>query len=233
MSTKKITFFPNHIGIIMDGNRRWANSRGLPKIMGHKKWADNVVKITKIVEKIWTRYLTLWALSTDNLNKREKSEVEWIIKLINSIEKYLEKMQINNLKFETIWDLSKLPKESQDILQKVKDKTKNNTWITLILALIYWGQDEIVRATKKIISAWVNPDKLTKEEFRKYTDTWKFPEVDLIIRTGWDIRHSWFMLFDSEYSEYYFTPKKWPEFDEIELHKALEQFKNSKRNFWK
>ena len=233
MSNKNLSFLPKHIWIIMDGNRRWAKQRHLPKIMGHKVWADNVVKITNIVEKIWTKYLTLWALSVDNLNKRDPGEVEAIIKLVNSIEKYLDKMQIENLKFETIWDISKLPKESREILQKVKDKTKNNTWITLILALIYWGQDEIVRATKKIISSWLDPEKLDREEFRKFTDSWAFPKVDLIIRTGWDIRHSWFLLYDSEYSEYYFTDKKWPEFDEEELNKAINQYSSSKRNFWK
>ena len=233
MSNKKITFFPNHLGIIMDWNRRWANSRGLPKIMWHKYWADNVVKITEYADKLWIKYITLWALSTDNLQKREEKEVQAIIKLVNSIEKYLDKMKVDNLKFETIWDIKKLPKESQEILKKVKNNTENNTWITLVLALIYWWQDEIIRATQKIIKSWLSPENLTKQEFRKFTDTWKFPEIELIIRTWWDIRHSWFMLFDSEYSEYYFTEKKWPEFDEKELDNAMIIFSWSKRNFWK
>lgn len=233
MSNINNTFWPKHIWIIMDWNRRWAKQKLLPSIAWHKAWAENVVKITELAEKIWIEYLTLWALSTDNLNKRDKKEVEWIIKLVNSIEKYLDKMQVDNLKFETIWNIKKLPEESQLVLKKVKEKTKNNTWITLILALIYGWQDEIVRATKKIINKWINPEKLTKEEFRKYTDIWKFPVIDLIIRTGWDIRHSWFMLYDSEYSEYYFTEKKWPEFNEKELNKAIESFKWSKRNFGK
>ncbi len=228
--SKKI---PNHIWIIMDWNRRWANSIWLPKIMWHKAWADNVVKITEYSDKLWIKYLTLWALSTDNLKKREEKEVQAIIKLVNSIEKYLNKMKINNLRFETIWNISKLPKQSQEILEEVKENTKDNTWITLILALIYWWQDEIVRATKKIIKSWINSDKLNRKEFRKYLDTWAFPEIELIIRTGWNIRHSGFLLYDSEYAEYYFTQKKWPEFNEIELNKAIESFSWSKRNFWK
>jgi undecaprenyl diphosphate synthase len=137
------------------------------------------------------------------------------------------------LKFETIWDISKLPLESQKILKKIKEKTKNNTWLVLTIALIYWWQDEIIRATKKIIKAWLNPDEITKEKFREFLDTNFLPKVDLIIRTGWDIRHSGFLLFDSEYSEYYFTTKKWPEFDKNELEKAYDFFYNSKRNFWK
>ena len=223
----------NHLAIIMDWNRRWAKSKFLPVFAGHKAGADNVVKIAEEVDKLWIKYLTLWALSTDNLNKRDTSEVEWIIKLVDSIQKYLDKMKIDNLKFETIWDISKLPEESQNILKKVKDKTKNNTWLTLILALIYWWQDEIVRATQKIIKSWINPEDLTKEEFRKFLDTASFPEPELIIRTGWDIRHSWFLLFDSEYSEYHFTEKWWPAFDKKELEKSLEKFNSSKRNFGK
>jgi len=205
----------------------------MPAIFWHKVWADNVVKITELANKNGIKYLTLWALSADNLTKRPKEEVDAIIKLINNIESYLEKMQIEDLKFETIWNMDELPKESQIILNRVKDKTKDNKWITLILALVYGWQDEIIRATKKIISAKINPEKLTKVEFRKYLDTGFLEPADLIIRTGWDIRHSWFLLFDSEYSEYYFTEKKWPEFDEIELDKAIESFENSKRNFGK
>lgn len=223
----------NHLWIIMDWNRRWAKSRLLPSIAWHKAWADNVVKITELADKKGIKYLTLWALSTDNLKKRDPEEVKWIIKLVNNIETYLDKMQVENLKFETIWDIKQLPKESQEVLQKVKNKTKNNTWITLIIALIYWWQDEIIRATKKIIEKWINPKDLNKEEFRKYTDTWKFPIIDMIVRTGWDIRHSWFMLYDSEYSEYYFTEKKWPEFNEEELNKVIESFNKAKRNFGK
>jgi len=217
----------------MDWNRRWAKKRFLPATAWHKAWADNVKKIVKLAEEKWIKYLTLWALSTDNLKKRPEKEVKGIIKLINNIESFLWEMLDDNLKFETIGNIEKLPVESQIVLNRVKEKTKNNTWITLIIALIYWGQDEIVRATKKIINKWINPDSLTKDDFRKYLDTWKYPIVDVIVRTGWDIRHSGFLLYDSEYSEYYFTEKKWPEFDEEELNKVIEFYEWSKRNFWK
>lgn len=222
-----------HLWIIMDWNRRWASKRFLPATAWHKAGADNVKKIVKLAEKKWINFLTLWALSTDNLQKRPKEEVDGIIKLINNIESFLWEMIDDNLKFETIWNITELPESSQIVLNRVKEKTKNNTWITLIIALIYWWQDEIVRATKKIIEKWIDPNLLTKEEYRKYLDTWKFPRPDIIVRTGWDIRHSWFMLFDSEYSEYFFTEKKWPEFDEEELDKVIEFYNWSKRNFWK
>jgi undecaprenyl diphosphate synthase len=142
-------------------------------------------------------------------------------------------MDIDNLKFETIWDISKLPEDSRNVLKKVKENTKNNTWLVLTLALIYWWQDEIIRATKKIIESWINPEDLTKEEFRKYLDTSFLPNPEVIVRTGWDIRHSGFLLFDSEYSEYYYTEKWWPAFDEKELDNVVEFFKKSNRNFGK
>lgn len=222
-----------HIWIIMDWNRRWAKSRGLPSFMWHRAWAKNVTEIIKHSIKKNITHLTLWALSVDNLNKRDENEVQEIIKLINDIENYLSDSNELWLRFETIWDITKLPDKSVEILKRVKDNTKNNSKIVLTLALIYWWQDDIVRATKKIIASGIDPETLSREEFRKYLDTGFLPNPDLIIRTWWDIRHSWFLLYDSEYSEYYFTDKKWPEFDEKELDKALDFLSNSKRNFWK
>lgn len=217
----------------MDWNRRWAKSKFLPSFMWHKAWFENVKTVAKLAIKHKIKYLTLWALSADNLVKREKEEVEWLIKLINKIEDLLWEMLENDLKVEIIWDIEKLPETSREILARIVEKTKNNVWLILNIALVYGWQDEIVRATKKIIKAWIDPETLTREEFRKYLDTASLPNPDLIIRTGWDTRHSWFLLFDSEYSEYYFTEKKWPEFDEEELKKALSSLENAKRNFWK
>lgn len=223
----------NHLWIIMDWNRRWAKKRFLPPVTWHIAWANNIVKIVDYSSELWIKYLTLWALSKDNLKKRPKDEVKWIIKLINNIESFWRKIKYKNIKLETIWDISKLPTESINILNKVKEQTKNNNGLVVVLALIYWWQDEIVRATKKIIKSWLDPDLLTNDEFRKYTDTWRFPVIDMIVRTWWDIRHSGFCLYDSEYSEYYFTEKKWPEFNKKDLDKVIEKFNNSKRNFWK
>lgn len=222
-----------HLWIIMDGNRRWAKARFLPAIMGHKAWADNVVNISELCSNKWIKYLTLWALSTENLQKRPDDEIAGIIKLVNSIEKYLGKMNIENLKFNVIWDITRLPEESQEVLNRVMENTMDNSGIVISIALIYGGQDEIVRATKRIISAGIDPDTLNEVEFRKYLDTADLPVPDVIVRTGWDVRHSGFLLFDSAYSEYYFTEKKWPEFDEQELDKVIESFSSSKRNFGK
>ena len=223
----------NHISIIMDWNRRWAKEKSLPTFMWHKAWADNVEKIINLAWEKWIKYITMWALSTENLKNRPKDEIDFLIKLINNIESYLSKMIKKWLKFETIWDLGLLPEDSQIILQKIKDNTSNNTWITFILALNYWWKDEIIRGIKKFVKEWWNIDDLDEDNFRNYLDVSKFPVPDVIVRTGWDIRHSWFLLYDSAYSEYYFTPKKWPDFDEEELDKVLDFFNSSKRNFGK
>lgn len=223
----------NHVWIIMDGNRRWAQEKFLPKAVWHQKWAENIKKIAKLAIKYDIKYLTLWALSLDNLKKREESEVKKIISLLDKIEDFFWEMLENDLKFEVIWNIEQLPENTVSKLKNVVEKTKDNVWLILNIALIYWGQDEIIRATKKILKAWIDPETLTTEEFKKYLDSANLPNPDLIIRTGWDLRHSGFLLFDSEYSEYYFTEKKWPDFDEEELKKAIASYNSAKRNFWK
>lgn len=223
----------NHLAIIMDWNRRWAKKKMLPAIVWHKYWADNVKKITKICSEKWINYLTLWALSTDNLQKRNEEEVENIIKLINWMEKYLWEMLKEDVKLNIIGDIKRLPDKSQEVLKNLLEKTKNNKKITLTIALVYWWQDEIIRWIKNFIKAWWDINSLDKNNFKQFLDTRDLPNPDVIVRTGWDIRHSWFLLYDSEYSEYYFTKKYWPAFDEEELDKVIDFYKNCKRNFWK
>ena len=222
-----------HLWIIMDWNRRWAKKKILPTIMWHKAWFDNAIEIIELVNNIWVKYLTLWALSKENLVKRDKEELTWIIKLIEKLEELLPKLQKNNIKFETIWDIKKLPETSQKVLQKVKNETSKNSWMVLIAALVYSGQDEIIRAIKKLSNSSFDINSLNEKNFKQFLDTANFPPPDLIIRTGWDVRHSGFMLYDSDYSEYYVSEKFWPDFDESELNKALKSFEDRKRNFGK
>ena len=222
-----------HLWIILDGNRRWAKLQGKPSFYWHQVGFKNVENILEKIHKKWIEYVTLWALSKENLEKRDIDEVNGLIKLIDSFSDFLPNFQKNNIKFETIWDIGRLPEKTQKILQNMKDATRENTAMIVIIALVYSGQDEIVRATKKIIQSGVSPEDIDEKVFRKYLDTARFPEVDLIIRTGGDSRHSWFVLYDSAYSEYYFTQKFWPEFDEEELDRALYQYNTSERRFWK
>lgn len=222
-----------HLWIILDGNRRWAKLQGKPSFYWHQVWFRNVETILEKIHTRWIKYVTLWALSKENLEKRDIDEINGLIKLIDSFSDFIPSFQKNNIKFETIWDIERLPEKTQKILQNMKDKTEWNTAMTVIIALVYSGQDEIVRATKKILISWINPENLDEKIFRNYLDTARFPEIDLIIRTGGDTRHSWFVLYDSAYSEYYFTDKYWPEFDEQELDKALHKYNTSERRFWK
>lgn len=222
-----------HLAIIMDGNRRWAKEHFMPAIFWHKAGFDNIQTLTREAKILSIKYLTLWALSTENLKKRANDEIEGIIKLIHDAAKLLPDFQKGEVKLQIIGDIGKLPNVTQDILADLVSQTEDNTWIILTIALVYGGQDEIVRATKKIIQAGIDPASLNESEFRKYLDSAILPLPDMIVRTGWDIRHSGFLLYDSAYSEYYFTDKKWPDFDTEELHKVMKHFKSSKRNFWK
>lgn len=222
-----------HLAIIMDGNRRWAKKRKMPAIFWHKAGFDNVQKITREAKYAGIEYLTLWALSTENFSKRDSDEISGIIKLIHHSRLLLPEFHKEGVKIKIIWDIERLPQETQNILQELQDATQEHTGIVLTIALVYGGQNEIIRATKKIIQAGIDPETLDQQVFRQYLDTSFLPTPDMIIRTWWDIRHSWFLLYDSAYSEYQFTDKKWPEFDKQELHKTLEYFSGAKRNFWK
>lgn len=217
----------------MDGNRRWAKTRLLPAIIWHKAGFDNAVDIIDFAKDKHIDFLTLWALSKENLVKREPEELTWIITLIEKLEDLIPRLQKNNIKFETIWDIEKLPQTSKDILMSVKEKTQNHTGMVLIVALVYSWQDEIIRAIQKLQALHFDVSNLTEQSFKQFLDTALFPAPDLIVRTGWDIRHSGFTLYDSAYSEYYFTNTLWPDFDEKELDKALDFFSSSKRNFGK
>lgn len=217
----------------MDWNRRWAKDRFLPWVAWHKAWAENIKTVIDVCLKNNIEYATFWALSTENIKSRSQEELKYLYDLLEQIPEFLNEMIEKWLKFETIWDLDLLPESTKNVLIDLKNKTKNNSSITLILAVWYGWRNEIIRWIKKFILSWGDIDKLDEKSFLDYLDTWKFPEPDLLIRTWWDVRLSWFMQYVSDYSEYYFTQKKWPEFDEIELIKAIEKFNKSKRNFWK
>ncbi|QFR39273.1 di-trans,poly-cis-decaprenylcistransferase [Candidatus Gracilibacteria bacterium 28_42_T64] len=222
-----------HLGIIMDGNRRWAKERFLPSVMGHKAGAENIEKVVESAIEQGIEYITFWGLSTENLIKRSDTEVKDIIKIINGAKKYLKNLMKNGAKIELIGDINKLPNESQLVLNELVEETKENHKITVVLALVYGGKNEIIRGIKKFISEGGDIDNLDESSFTNYLDTGKYPPADVIVRTGGDIRHSGFLLYSSDYSEYYFTEKKWPEFNREELQNVCDRFSSSKRNFGK
>ncbi len=216
---------PEHVAIILDGNRRWASEKGILKYLGHDEGAKTLENVTKAAAKLGVKYLTVYALSTENL-KRAKEELDHLLGILAKIYDYEKSFQENGVRFNTIGDLTKLPPNLQKLLLELIEKTKNNTKITLTVALAYGGRDEIIRAIQKIN----NTQELTEENFSKYLDTKDLPDVELMIRTGGHQRLSNFLPWQSTYAELYFTETKWPDFTENELKTALEWFSQQQRN---
>lgn len=217
-----------HLAIVMDGNGRWAKQRGESRTHGHSQGAKTVRNITQYCAKnAEIQTLTLYAFSTENWN-RPKAEVSFLMTLLgkylkNESQTYME----NNIKFETIGDLSRFSKGLQKTIANLKDITKDNSRLTQILALNYGGRDEIVRAAKRVISKDM---ELTEDSIGSELDT-SYSDIDLMIRTSNEKRISNFLLWQASYSELYFTPTLWPDFCEDELDKIISDYKNRDRRF--
>jgi len=216
-----------HLAIIMDGNGRWAKKRGLKRIEGHKKGAEVVKEITTYcANNPEIDILTLYAFSTENW-KRPKMEVDFLMKLLdNWLKKELETYIKNDVKFETIGDISKFSDKLKKRIQYTKEVTKNNKKLTQVLALNYGSRDEITRAVKKLVE---KNEEITPENIQKNLDISR--DVDLLIRTSGEIRISNFLLWQIAYAEMFFTPTLWPDFTTRELEKILNEFKNRERRF--
>lgn len=221
---------PQHIAIIMDGNRTWATSKGLPKMIGHTEGAKNLRTISIAGSEQGIKYLTLWALSTENLLNRSESELKHLFSLTEKIINYLGDFQKYNVKFNTIGDLTKLPKKVQEALEETKEKTSKHTGMVLTLAINYGGQDEIIRTIKKIVSQDIKPEEVTKELIEKNLDTAGIPDVDLIIRTSDHQRLSGYLTWQSTYAELHFPKIKWPAFGASDLANSIKWFTEQKRN---
>ena len=216
-----------HLAIIMDGNGRWAKKRGLKRIDGHKKGAEVVKEITTYcANNPEISILTLYAFSTENW-KRPKMEVEFLMKLLdNWLKKELETYMKNNVKFETIGDISKFSDKLKKRIEYTKEQTKNNTKLTQVLALNYGSKNEITRAVKKLISL---NEEITEENIQKNLDISR--DVDLLIRTSGEIRLSNFLLWQCAYAEMFFTNTLWPDFTSEELDKIIKAFHLRERRF--
>lgn len=228
---------PNHIAIILDGNRRWAKMRGLPTLQGHTEGADNLERIARYCSKIGVKYLTVYAFSTENW-KRTEDEVKYLMNLLTDyINSFEVKFKDSNAVIKLVGGIERLPKKLQESIIKIEEKTKNNTGLTLNLCINYGGREEIVNATK-IIAAKVSSGELKLTDidesmFSTYLRTGETPDPDLFIRAGGEKRLSGFLLWQSSYSELYFSDVLWPDFNETELDKAINEFNNRKRNFGK
>jgi undecaprenyl diphosphate synthase len=233
MNQTKEKNIPLHVAIILDGNRRWAKSKGFGASYGHIKSSnyEQLKSLFSEAKKLGVKYLSLWAFSTENWLRPEK-EREVIFKLIlDLVIKCRKDCSENKIKFIHIGRKDRLPKKPISEISKLEKKTKNFKDFTIILCLDYGGRDEILRAINKIIKLKLK--KIDEQKFSRLLDTSGIPDVDLIIRTAGERRASGFMPFQSVYSEFYFSKLCFPDFDRKELRKAVKDFEKRKRNFGK
>jgi len=226
---------PQHVAIIMDGNGRWAKSKGLPRIYGHKKGAEVAKKIIYKTRELGIPYLTLFAFSKENW-LRPKEEVETLLDLLKIyLDTELEEMNKNGIRLKIIGDIEDLPKDLKEKLEFIERVTEKNKNMVLCLALSYGGKNEILKAVKKIAKevkeGRISPEDIDEKLFRNFLNTKDIPDPDLLIRTSGEMRISNFLLFQLAYTEFYFTPVYWPDFDEIEYLKALKSYQQRERRF--
>ena len=222
-----------HIAIIMDGNRRWAKERNLPSAMGHKKGVDALKAALKACHKFGVKYLTVYAFSTENWN-RKPEEVAFLMELLaNTIKNELKELHENGVVINFIGDLTKLNPKLQKILYDAMDYTKNNTGVRLQIAFNYGSRDEIVNAVKHIIEKGAKPEDITEDLISKELYTKDIPDPDLLIRTGGEMRVSNYLLWQIAYSEFLVMKEFWPEFDEELLSKAIFEFGHRQRRYGK
>ncbi len=221
---------PTHIAFIMDGNRRWAKRRGLNKMLGHKKGAEVLVSVIKELNKInEIKYASFFAFSTENWN-REQKEIDAIFHLIEEMfEKNEQEFNNLNIKFVTMGDISRFPVVMQEKLIKVQENSKNNSGLTVLLALNYGGRDDIAQAVNKLLKA--NFKSVTEEDIKRNLLSYPAPDIDFLIRTSGEQRVSNFMLFQLAYSEMYFPKYCWPALTKKRLYKALKIYSKRNRRF--
>lgn len=226
----QVELIPQHIAIIMDGNRRWAKEHGLTPLEGHKKVTDDILEpLIEHAANRGVKYMTFWAFSTENWN-RSKQEVQGLMNIFRHLfTRKMQRLHDNGVCVRVIGDMTKFPEDIQKTMHDVVEKTKNNRKITTIFALNYGGRDELIRAIHKIS----NLKEVTVTTFGKLLDTAEIPDPELIIRTSGEQRLSGFLLWQSEYSELYFPSWHMPDFLPERLDEAIHEFNRRKRRFGK
>ena len=239
MSLEKINTdrLPKHLAIIMDGNGRWAKQQGLLRALGHERGTKSVKVTVESCAKLGIENLTLYAFSTENWN-RPKLEVDTLMKLlISSLKRELDTLQKNNIQLNCIGNIELLPTKAKKELLTVIEKTKNNTRMTLTLALSYGAREELLNAVKKIADKVKNNiisiDSIDESIINQHLYTHNLPDVDLVIRTSGEHRISNFLLWQIAYAELYFTDVLWPDFNEDDLYQAILNYQKRERRFGK
>lgn len=234
MKKSKVETVPEHIAIIMDGNRRWARAQGLADIKGHEAGADTLEKVVKAASDMGVKMITVYALSTENIKERAKREVWGLFNLIkSSYHTKIRKMMKNGVRVEVLGEYEGLPSIIQKIINEIKNTFIRNEAITLNIALNYGGKRELVEAFKDLIKEGIDLNKIDESSINKKLYTKGQPDPELVIRTGGRIRLSNFLLWQTAYSELYFTKVLWPDFDEKEFKKSIKWYQAQKRNFGK
>ncbi len=227
----KITVPPNHVAIIMDGNGRWAKQRGLPRLEGHKAGVENIISVIECLGEYQIKYVTLYGFSTENWS-RPKNEVRGLLQLLEeTINKKVLELCSRGVKLRHLGRLEELPQGLQLTINRAIELTKNNSGMTFSLAFNYGGRIEILDAIRRLIAEGISPQNIDEKLFNRYLYTAGLPDVDLVIRTGGELRTSNFLVWQAAYSEYYFTPVLWPDFDKTEVDKALLAYRQRQRRF--
>ena len=228
---------PQHVAIILDGNGRWANAKGLPRTAGHTAGAKNVETIARDAYDLGIKYLTLYAFSTENWNRPDE-EVEALMKLLGSYLKTCKAVaKKNNMRVRVIGDKTRLSEDMQKQIRELEVESAAYDGFNLTFAINYGSRDEIVRGIRKmnqdITSGDLSADDITEENFSKYLDTADLPDPDLMIRTSGEQRLSNYLLWQLAYAEFYFTPVPWPDFSKKDLQEAVEAYENRDRRYGK
>ena len=226
---------PEHIAIILDGNGRWAKSKGMPRNYGHTVGAKNVENICKAANDLGVKYLTLYAFSTENWNRPE-SEVAALMKLLESyLKNCIKTANKNNMRVRVIGEISRLSENFQEKIRNLEEVSSVNTGLNLTIAINYGSRDEMIRAVKHMIAdhdaGKLSADDIDADTFSSYLDTKELPDPDLLIRTRGEQRLSNYLLWQLAYAEFYFTDVPWPDFSKEELEKAIETYNHRDRRY--
>jgi len=222
---------PNHIAIIIDGNRRWAKQHGLPSFEGHRAAIENLRSVLKHLSERQIKYVTLYLFSTENW-KRSAVEVNGLFRLMEEmLDKEVAELNERGVRIRHLGQLNSLPHRLQLVITRAVELTKNNTDMTLSLAVNYGGRSEILDAVRRLITDGISPQNIDEELFSSYLYTNGLPDVDLLIRTGGELRISNFLTWQTVYTEFYFPDVLWPDFDEKEVDKALLSYSQRQRRF--
>jgi undecaprenyl diphosphate synthase len=226
-----ISAVPYHLGIIMDGNGRWAQARGLPRAAGHQAGVDNIRRILEHCVQRGVKVLSIYAFSTENW-RRPPEEVSGLMRLLGlTIQRQLKELNKNGVKILHSGRMEGIHPHLQKQIVNALEVTKQNDRIILNVAFNYGGRAEILDAARSIIRDGIRPEALTEEMFGSYLYTGGLPDPDLIVRTGGEWRLSNFLIWQAAYAEYYTTPTYWPDFDETELDKAFAEYSHRERRF--